>query len=172
MCHQYATISPLIASKGFSMTVLKYTFMNRQIIDISGVDRKAVYSSFTSLGGKKGWLVYNYLWQLRGMIDKLIGGVGLRGRKSSTQLNMGDVVDFWKVADIRLNRSLLLKAEMKIPGDAWLEFKIENNEFIQSAYYLPKGFFGGLYWYFFIPFHFFIFKDMANKIVSDAKGVM
>ena len=152
------------------MTTPKYTFMNRQVIDISDVNTEAVYNSFTSLGGKKGWLVYNYLWQMRGMIDRLVGGVGLRGRENPIQLGIGDVVDFWRVADIEKNRYLLLKAEMKIPGDAWLEFKIENSEFIQSAYYLPKGVLGGLYWYFFIPFHFFIFKDMAQKIVDDSKG--
>ncbi len=154
------------------MKTPKYTFMNRQIIDISDMDKKAIFNSFTSLGGGKGWLVYNYLWQLRGIIDKLIGGVGFRGRQHPTELKVGDVVDFWRVVDIEKNRNLFLKAEMKIPGDAWLEFKIENNEFIQSAYYLPKGIFGGLYWYFFIPFHFFIFKDMADKIVSNAKELI
>ncbi len=147
----------------------EYTFIDQQIIDITNVDKEALYLSFTSIGGKRGWLAHNYLWQMRGMIDTLIGGVGFRGRKDPTLLDIDDVVDFWRVMDIEKNSRLLLKAEMKVPGDAWLEFKIEDNQFIQNAYFLPDGILGKLYWYFFIPFHHLIFQEMANKIVIDTK---
>jgi len=148
----------------------KYTFIDQQIIDISNVNKESLYLSFTSIGGKRGWLAHNYLWKMRSMIDKLIGGVGFRGRKHPTDLEIDDVIDFWRVADIQKNTRLLLKAEMKVPGDAWLEFKIVDNKFIQSAYFLPDGIFGKLYWYFFIPFHHLIFQEMANKIVKDAEN--
>ncbi len=96
-------------------TTPKYTFINRQVIDIVDIEDEAIFISFSSLGGKRGWLVYNCLWRLRGIIDKIMGGVGFRGRKHPILLNMGDVVDFWRVADIQKNKRLLLKAEMKVP---------------------------------------------------------
>lgn len=151
------------------VSIPKYTFINQHIIDIDDLDKESIYTSFTSIGAKRGWLAHNYLWQLRGMFDKLIGGVGLRGRKHPTNLELNHIIDFWRVADIQKNNRLLLIAEMKVPGDAWLEFKLVDNKFIQSAYFLPNGVIGKLYWYFFIPFHLLIFKEMANKIVIDAK---
>lgn len=122
-----------------------------------------------SIGGKTGWYYGNWLWELRGFVDRLAGGVGMRrGRKSTTEISAGDVLDFWRVlyAD-RDEKRLLLYAEMKLPGEAWLEFKIdENNILTQTATFRPLGLAGRLYWYAVFPFHGFIFNGMIKKIAS------
>ena len=103
---------------------------------------------------------------MRGNIDKLVGGVGLRrGRTNTNHINAGDALDFWRVlyADKKEGR-LLLYAEMKLPGEAWLEFKIQGNDLIQTATFRPLGILGRLYWYAVIPFHGFIFKGMIKEI--------
>ncbi len=130
-----------------------------------------VQKEIWSLGGKRGWLVMNWAWKIRGYIDKLVGGTGLRrGRTHPTKLKAGDALDFWRVllADEAHHR-LLLYAEMKLPGEAWLEFKIaapdENTGTLcQVATFRPRGLLGMLYWYSMCPFHLFIFKRMAKKI--------
>lgn len=122
-----------------------------------------------SIGGENGWYYGNWLWRLRGFIDKFSGGVGLRrGRTSENSLNAGDALDFWRVlyADKQEGR-LLLFAEMKLPGEAWLEFRIVDNKLIQKATFRPLGLIGRLYWYSVLPFHGFIFKGMINKITKD-----
>ena len=116
-------------------------FMDRHIRDISGISHQKVYSSFTSIGGNKGWFDYDFLWEMRGFLDKMVGGVGLkRGRRSECDLRISDCLDFWKVVDIQKNERLLLYAQMILPGNAWLEFKIEGNELIQSANFTQKAF--------------------------------
>lgn len=121
------------------------------------------------IGGKTGWYYGTFLWELRGFIDQLFGGVGMRrGRKSDSELNTGDTLDFWRVmiAD-KEERRLLLYAEMKLPGEAWLEFKIEENDtLVQTATFRPIGLLGRLYWYSVLPFHALIFKGMINKIAT------
>ena len=121
------------------------------------------------IGGKTGWYYGNPLWKLRGLLDQLVGGVGMcRGRKSDTELNTGDTLDFWQVmiADKKEKR-LLLYAEMKLPGQAWLEFKIDKNNILtQTATFRPLGVLGRLYWYSILPIHTFIFKGMINKIAK------
>lgn len=128
-----------------------------------------VLENIWSIGGDKGWYYGNWMWQLRGFIDKLFGGVGLRrGRTSPTHLDNGDALDFWRVllAD-KENKRLLLFAEMRVPGEAWLEFRIdENNILHQIATFRPRGIFGRLYWYSMIPFHFFIFDGMIKNIAN------
>lgn len=129
-----------------------------------------VLDNIWTIGGDKGWYYGNWMWQLRGFIDKLFGGVGLRrGRTSPTHLDNGDALDFWRVllAD-KEGKRLLLFAEMRVPGEAWLEFRIdENNVLHQIATFRPIGIFGRLYWYSMIPFHFFIFNGMINKIATQ-----
>ncbi len=129
-----------------------------------------VLENIWSIGGEKGWYYGNWMWQLRGFVDKLFGGVGLRrGRKSPTHLDNGDSLDFWRVllAD-KENKRLLLFAEMRVPGEAWLEFRIdENNVLHQIATFRPKGIFGRLYWYSMLPFHFFIFGGMIKNIANS-----
>ena len=122
-----------------------------------------------SIGGKTGWYYGNWLWELRGFIDRLAGGVGTRrGRKSGTEISAGDALDFWRVLYAnRDEKRLLLYAEMKLPGEAWLEFKIdEHNILTQTATFRPLGLPGRLYWYAVLPFHGFIFNGMIKKIAS------
>ncbi len=122
-----------------------------------------------SIGGKRGWFYANWLWEIRGIMDQLFGGVGMRrGRKSDTEIVSGDALDFWRVllAD-KQEKRLLLYAEMKLPGEAWLEFKIDkNNVLTQTATFRPLGLLGRLYWYSVLPFHAFIFNGMINRIAS------
>jgi hypothetical protein len=124
-----------------------------------------------SIGGERGWYYGNWLWKLRGFMDKLAGGVGLRrGRRSPTEIVSGEAIDFWRVllADKEEGR-LLLYAEMKLPGEAWLEFKIERHGMQtllrQTATFRPKGLLGRLYWYSVLPFHFFVFEGMLRNII-------
>jgi len=119
------------------------------------------------IGGRTGWYYGTILWELRGIIDQFFGGVGMRrGRKSDTELNTGDALDFWRVMIAnKEEKRLLLYAEMKLPGEAWLEFKIDkDNTLCQTATFRPKGILGRLYWYSVLPFHGFIFRGMLNKI--------
>tara|TARA_R110001632_G_scaffold63318_2_gene151413 strand:- start:70215 stop:71636 length:1422 start_codon:yes stop_codon:yes gene_type:complete len=121
-----------------------------------------------SIGGDNGWYYGTFLWKIRGFIDQFYGGTGLRrGRRSPTELVHGDALDFWRViyAD-KKQQKLLLYAEMKLPGEAWLEFKIEEGILYQTATFRPKGLAGRLYWYLVTPFHWFVFNGMINRIVK------
>jgi hypothetical protein len=132
-------------------------------------DSNASLDKIWAIGGKKGWYYGNWLWKIRGFLDQLSGGVGMRrGRKSDTELDSGDALDFWRVLIAnKEEKRLLLFAEMKLPGEAWLEFKIDkNNVLTQTATFRPLGVLGRLYWYSVLPFHEFIFKGMINKIAE------
>ena len=135
-------------------------------------DSADVLKNFMAIGGNRGWYYWDWIWSIRGFLDKLFGGVGSRrGRTSNVNVSAGDVIDFWRVllAD-KINNRLLLYAEMKLPGEAWLEFKIikrHDQTFLsQIATFRPRGLWGRTYWYLMWPFHLFIFKGMAKKIVS------
>ena len=131
-------------------------------------DVEQTINNIWSIGGEKGWYYANWLWQIRGYLDKLVGGVGLRrGRTNINDLNAGDTLDFWRVLYAnKKDGRLLLFAEMKLPGEAWLEFKMEDGNLIQTATFRPKGLLGRMYWYAVLPFHYFIFNGMINKIKS------
>jgi uncharacterized protein YbjT (DUF2867 family) len=132
-------------------------------------DTEKVLNKIWSIGGSNGWYYGDWLWGIRGFIDKLFGGVGLRrGRKNQTEISPGDTLDFWRVliADKKEKR-LLLYAEMKLPGEAWLEFRIDiNNVLHQTATFRPLGLWGRLYWYSILPFHGLIFPGMIRKIAG------
>ena len=132
-------------------------------------DSEKVLNKIWSIGGSTGWYYADWLWGIRGFIDKLFGGVGLRrGRKNQTEISPGEALDFWRVliADKREKR-LLLFAEMKLPGEAWLEFRIDNNKVLhQTATFRPLGLWGRLYWYSVLLFHGFIFRGMIRNIAS------
>jgi len=133
------------------------------------IDTESTINKIWSIGGHTGWYYGTILWRIRGNVDKLFGGIGLRrGRTSPTELDAGDALDFWRVifAD-KTQKKLLLYAEMRLPGEAWLEFKIEDNLLKQTATFRPRGLWGRLYWYSVLPFHGFIFRGMINKL-SDA----
>lgn len=132
-------------------------------------NQEAVLENIWSIGGEKGWYYGNWLWKIRGFLDKLSGGVGLRrGRTHPNKLYSGDALDFWRVllAD-KEGKRLLLFAEMKLPGEAWLEFKIDDNNVLhQTATFRPRGLLGRLYWYSIVPFHYFIFGGMIRNIAK------
>ncbi|RPI19865.1 MAG: SDR family oxidoreductase [Ignavibacteriae bacterium] len=133
-----------------------------------------VLEKIWSLGGKHGWYYANFLWKIRGFLDKLVGGVGLRhGRTNQNIINPGDALDYWRVlAADKKDMRLLLYAEMKLPGEAWLEFKIvkknKESKLVQTATFRPKGLAGRLYWYFVWPFHFFVFNGMAKRLTEKS----
>ena len=128
-----------------------------------------VFASACAVGGPNGWFKYNYLWRIRGAIDKIIGGYGLsRGRRLSGELRVGDALDFWKVADIKVDKRLLLYAQMKLPGQAWLEFDVQPDQLVQTAHFIPRGLWGRLYWYAVLPLHHFVFNNLAKTVVSAA----
>ncbi len=138
-----------------------------QIVKIIG-SPEAVIERFWSIGGSNGWYSMNWAWRLRGFIDKLMGGIGFNiGRRDPYNLEVGDSIDFWRVllADKKVGH-LILYAQMKMPGEAWLEFEIiDGGKFLkQSATFRPKGIFGLVYWYMLLPFHCIIFKNMARSI--------
>jgi uncharacterized protein YbjT (DUF2867 family) len=135
-------------------------------------DKNDIIENIWKIGGNQGWYFGNWMWRIRGVMDKIVGGVGLRrGRRSETNLRAGDALDFWRVlvAD-KPNGRLLLYAEMKLPGEAWLEFKIketgDTKVLHQTATYRPLGLWGRLYWYSVLPFHGFIFPKMVKNIVG------
>jgi len=170
-------------SDAVSSGVMEQNYMDFVQIPQHGVltDRQAltfsrppeeVLRNIWSIGGQRGWYKVDWLWRLRGLMDKAVGGVGLRrGRRSPTDLRAGDPLDFWRVlvAD-RAGGRLLLYAEMKLPGEAWLQFRIRPNAdgthtLEQLAAFRPRGLAGRLYWYSLVPFHFVIFKGMVENIV-------
>ncbi len=140
---------------------------DRKVLQIDNPEK--VLDNIWAIGGTRGWYYGNSLWKIRGFMDKIVGGVGLRrGRTHPNQIYTGDVLDFWRVlyAD-RESKRLLLFAEMKLPGEAWLEFCInDKNELIQTATFRPKGLWGRLYWYLMLPFHYFIFGGMIKNITK------
>jgi uncharacterized protein YbjT (DUF2867 family) len=132
------------------------------------INRAYTINQIWSIGGETGWYYGDWLWDLRGFIDKLYGGVGSRrGRTNKHDIHAGDSLDFWRVlyADKEKGK-LVLFAEMKLPGEAWLEFKIIGNTLYQSATFKPRGIWGKIYWYSVLPFHGFIFKGMLNKLIE------
>ncbi|MBI2264113.1 MAG: SDR family oxidoreductase, partial [Armatimonadetes bacterium] len=136
---------------------------------VTGKSASSLFSSICTIGGKEGWFRGNWMWRLRGGLDRILMGVGsLRGRRSLSTLKINDVIDFWRVEDLQEEKRLLLRAEMKLPGRAWLEFKIENSEdrrkLSVNAYYDTHTLFGRLYWYAFLPFHHYLFDGLIKQI--------
>lgn len=136
---------------------------------------EAVFRTVCSLGGEKGWLVWGWAWTLRGAIDRVVGGPGLRrGRRHPDHVLVGEAVDFWRVEAVEPGRLLRLRAEMKLPGRAWLQFEVApgdsgGSRVIQTALFASKGLFGALYWYGLYPMHRWIFRDMIRAIVHEAE---
>jgi hypothetical protein len=133
-----------------------------------------VYRSFVTLGGKRGWLYMDWAWQLRGIMDRLCGGVGMRrGRRDPDDLRVGDSLDFWRVELVEPGRKIRLRAEMRVPGRAWLEFEARPESsgrtlLLQTAFFQPKGLSGLLYWYVLYPIHALIFSGLIRSIASEA----
>jgi uncharacterized protein YbjT (DUF2867 family) len=135
---------------------------------------EAVFRAYTGIGGGRGWLYMDRAWELRGWMDKLIGGVGIRrGRRHPDDIRAGESLDFWRVEEVQPNRLMRLRAEMKVPGKAWLQFESvsqqEKTLLIQTAYFAPKGFWGFIYWYAMWPFHAFLFNGLIRRLASRAR---
>jgi hypothetical protein len=134
-----------------------------------------VWKAVRRIGGKNGWYFGNFLWRLRGIMDRLAGGVGLRrGRRHPTEIGAGDVLDFWRVLEVDAPHKLVLAAEMKTPGEALLEFQIKpltdgQVEFRMLSRFLPKGLSGILYWYTLYPFHEWIFYGMLKSMAKTIR---
>ena len=131
---------------------------------------QSLFNSICRKGGREGWFHNNWIWRLRGFIVRILLGVGTsRGRRSESELRINDVIGFWRVEDLVPDNRLLLRAEMILPGKAWLEFRIrledkQRNRLSVHAYFQPRGIPGRLYWYNFLPFHFIIFKDLLKQL--------
>lgn len=142
---------------------------------VSAVSAKTIFGVLTRMGGETGWLYANFLWRIRGWLDRLVGGVGMRrGRRHPTELRVGDAVDFWRVEALVPNELVRYGAEMKVPGRAWLEFRIEEApdsrmRLLMAAIYEPRGLLGVLYWYVLYPVHKVIFSGMMHAIVRQAE---
>ena len=134
----------------------------------------ALHAIYSGIGGKRGWFYMTWAWEIRGFVDKLIGGVGLRrGRRDPDALRVGEALDFWRVEAVEDERLLRLRAEMKVPGKAWLQFQVAPREdgqtlLSQTAFFAPKGLFGWLYWYGLYPLHGLIFSGLIDRISRRA----
>ncbi len=143
----------------------------RKVVD---ADKTAVFRSFSGLGGERGWPPFNWLWRARGLLDRLVGGVGMRrGRRHPDELRQGEALDFWRVELVEPDHLLRLRAEMKLPGQGWLQFEANEQEdgrteLVQTAYFASKGLFGLLYWYGIYPLHGIIFSRMIDAVAQRA----
>jgi len=139
------------------------------------VPAERVFAAFASLGGRTGWLYWNWAWRLRGAVDRVLGGVGMRrGRRHPLDVRVGDAIDFWRVEAVEPDRMLRLRAEMKVPGRAWLQFEARpepdgRTTLVQTAFFAPKGLGGPLYWYAAHPVHAFVFDGMIGAIAERAR---
>jgi uncharacterized protein YbjT (DUF2867 family) len=148
-------------------------FEDRRIVHSDAAAEK-VFWAFTRIGGEVGYYGFQWAWQLRGLLDSIVGGVGLRrGRRHPEDLRPGEALDFWRVREVEPGSRLLLEAEMKLPGDAWLEWTAEpdgtGSKLTQTATFVPRGLLGRLYWFSLVPFHNPIFGNMARRIASAAE---
>jgi uncharacterized protein YbjT (DUF2867 family) len=142
----------------------------------SSAPPSAVFAQVAAIGGKRGWYYADWLWKVRGILDRVVGGIGMRrGRRSQHDLRPGDALDFWRVEAYVPDQVLRLRAEMKVSGLAWLQFEIEpgkdgGSSLIQTAFFEPHGLTGVLYWYGLYPIHQLIFSGMAREIVKRAES--
>lgn len=135
---------------------------------------EAVYRAYTGIGGERGWFYMDWAWALRGWFDKAIGGVGIRrGRRHPDDIRAGESLDFWRVEAVEKNRLMRLRAEMKVPGKAWLQFESTPQDgktlLTETAYYEPRGFWGFVYWYAMWPFHAFLFDGLIRRLAARAR---
>lgn len=168
-----ALVTVLGDVKPYQFIVEEGMYIERRqvLLDLKPED---IFRAYTGVGGERGWLYMNWSWALRGWIDKIIGGVGLRrGRRHPDEVHAGEALDFWRVESVEKNTRLRLLAEMKAPGKAWLEFESIPQDgktlFTVAAYFAPHGVSGFLYWYAMWPFHKFIFDGLTRRLASRAR---
>ncbi len=171
--------SDAVASSLGDVTPVQLTTQEGMILErrqqVVKATAETVFRSFAQLGGATGWLYFDWAWQVRGACDRLLGGVGMRrGRRDPQDVRVGDAVDFWRVEAVEPGRLLRLRAEMKVPGRAWLEFRAEPREpgvavLSQTAFFAPRGLAGFLYWYLLYPIHALIFSGMIRAVARRAE---
>jgi uncharacterized protein YbjT (DUF2867 family) len=162
--------------KPYQFTVEEGLFIERRQI-LLDIKPEAVFRAYTGIGGERGWLYMDWSWAIRGWMDKAIGGVGLRrGRRHPDEIHTGESLDFWRVESVEKNRLMRLRAEMIVPGKAWLQFEStpqgaqeDKTLLTVTAYFAPHGVPGFLYWYAMWPFHKFIFDGLARQLASRAR---
>ena len=160
--------------KPYTFSVEEGLMIERRQIPVE-VPSNAVFRAYTGLGGERGWLYMDWAWVVRGWLDKLVGGPGLRrGRRHPDEINVGEPLDFWRVEALEPDRLLRLRAEMKVPGNAWLQFESISQEdgktlLVVNAYFDVHGVTGLLYWYAMFPFHKFIFDGLTSRLASRAR---
>ncbi|MCL4788078.1 MAG: DUF2867 domain-containing protein [Verrucomicrobia bacterium] len=177
--HVETAWSDAVASSQGDVTPVQLTTQEGMILErrqcVVAAPAEAVFRSFSRLGGATGWLYFDWAWQLRGASDRLLGGVGLRrGRRDPNEVRVGDAVDFWRVEAVEPGRLLRLRAEMKVPGRAWLEFLAEprsagHTVLSQTAFFAPRGLAGFLYWHLLYPIHSLIFSGMIRALARRAE---
>jgi uncharacterized protein YbjT (DUF2867 family) len=146
----------------------------RQMKEVNASQEK-VFNTFTRLGGEQGWLYFDSAWKMLGVIDRLVGGVGFRrGRRHPDEVRAGDAIDFWRVELIEPMKFLRLRAEMKVPGNAWLQFEVKphqknTSQLIQTTFFAPKGLLGLIYWYGLYPMHSLIFSGLLRNLKELAE---
>lgn len=148
------------------------TLVDRRTV-VTDVPAEALWRAIERIGGDTGWYGSDWAWQLRGILDRFVGGVGLRrGRRHPEHVRVGDAVDFWRVEVRESPMHLRLRAEMRLPGDAWLEFRVidggDRREVVQEAWFHPRGLWGLAYWYSVLPFHTFVFPGLLHGLVASA----
>ena len=169
-----ALVTVLGDFKPYQFTVDEGMFIERRQV-VLDLEPEAVFRAYTGIGGERGWLYMNWAWAIRGWIDKVIGGVGLRrGRRHPDDVHAGEALDFWRVEVVDKNEKMRLLAEMKVPGKAWLEFESQKQDnhktlLVVTAYFAPHGLSGFLYWYAMWPFHAYIFDGLTRRLASRAR---
>ena len=165
------TVTGSIKPYTFTIEEGMYIETRQVLLDVKP---EIMHRSYIGIGGERGWMYMDWLWEVRGWLDKAVGGVGLRrGRRHPDKVRAGESLDFWRVEQVDPNHLLRLRAEMRVPGKAWLEFKSEGQGdktlFTVTAYFAPHGIFGFLYWYAMWLPHRFIFDGLTNKLASRAE---
>jgi uncharacterized protein YbjT (DUF2867 family) len=158
-----------------TLTTVEGMIIERRALQVPLAPER-LFESFTGLGGERGWLYMNWAWRIRGILDQLVGGPGFRrGRRDPDHLRVGDALDFWRVEAVVPGRSLRLRAEMKVPGRAWLEFNAQPRDggslLTQTAFFAPRGLAGHLYWYALYPVHAAIFRNLVRRVAGRAASL-
>jgi hypothetical protein len=166
-----ARLEPAWADCEQPVNVMKHEgfFIDHRCVEVKAAPGN-VFQVVSALGGKNGWLYADWLWRLRGWLDRLVGGPGMRGR--STVLKVGQVIDFYRVDAFEDGRSLRLHSELKAPGEGWMEWRVKNANggarFSQTGFFAPRGFPGFAYWYLFAPLHRLIFRGLLSAIARKS----
>lgn len=168
-----ALVTAMGDAKPYSFLVEEGMYIERRQIALD-LPPETIFRAYAGVGGERGWLYMDWAWAFRGWLDKLIGGVGLRrGRRHPDEILTGESLDFWRVEEVVKDNLLRLRAEMKLPGKAWLQFESQPQDgktiFTVTAFFAPYGFWGFLYWYIMWPFHKPLFDGLTRRLASRAR---